>query len=101
MPSIRLPEYELSDLFAALGVWRALDEGIVPTRVEASHPARLCALPGAASYYVRLLDGDGEWARVHCVECPVAGIIGRWPSAIRIGDVTFYRIGHQARARSP
>ncbi|MYA18681.1 MAG: hypothetical protein F4Z25_00040 [Chloroflexi bacterium] len=97
MPSVRLPEYELADLFGALGVWRCLDEGSVEQRVEPSHPARLCALPGAVSYYVRLLEGRREWARVHYVECPIAGVIGRWPSALKVGDVTLYRIGHQAR----
>ena len=97
MPSVRLPEYELADLFAALGVWRCLDEGSVDQRVEPSHPARLCALPGAVSYYARLLDGRQEWARVHYVECPIAGVIGRWPSALRVGDVTLYRVGHPER----
>ena len=97
MPSVRLPEYELSDLFAALGVWRCLDERSVAVRAEPSHPARLCALPGAASYYARVLDGEREWARVHYIECPIAGVIGRWPSALRIGDLTMYRLGHQQR----
>ena len=101
MPSARLPEFELSDLFAALGIWRCLDEGAVAARTEPPHPARLCALPGAASYYARLLDGEREWARVHYIECPIAGVIGRWPSALRIGDLTLYRVGHQQRPTGP
>ena len=97
MPSVRLPEYELSDLFTALGVWRCLDERSVAVRAEPSHPARLCALPGAASYCARVIDGEREWARVHYIECPSAGVIGRWPFALRIGDLTMYRLGHQQR----
>lgn len=101
MPSVLLPEYELADLFDACGVWRGLDAGVFRERLDISHPASLCVLPGAASYYTRVLDGEREWARVHYVECPVAGVIGRWPSAIRIGEVTLYRVGHQQRPTAP
>ena len=97
MPSVRVPEYELADLFAALGIWRGLDEDRFEFRMEAMTPARLCAMPGATSYYARLRADDRDWARVHYVECPIAGVIGRWPSALRIGDVTLYRVGHQPR----
>ena len=97
MPSVRGPEYELADLFAALGIWRALDEGAVAVDLDGSTPARLCAMPAAISYYARVRARDHEWARAHYVECPIAGVIGRWPSALRIGDVTLYRVGHQVR----
>ena len=97
MPSVRVPEYELADLFAATGVWRALDEGLATGPIEDAGPARLCSLPGATSYYARVRRDDHEWARAHYVECPVAGVIGRWPSALRVGGVTLYRVGHQAR----
>ena len=97
MPSVRVPEYELADLFAALGIWRALDDGTAGARMEGSTPARLCAMPGATSYYARVRAEDHDWARVHYVECPIAGVIGRWPSALRVGDVTLYRVGHQVR----
>lgn len=95
MPSVRVPEYELADLFAALGIWRGLDEGSLDVRTEALTPARLCAMPGSTSYYARVRADDRDWARVHYVECPIAGVIGRWPSALRIGEVTLYRVGHQ------
>lgn len=98
MRSVCLPEYELADLFDALGVWECLDAGTVAERLDRWDPATKCALPGAASYYTRLLDGEREWARVHYVACPIAGVIGRWPSALKVGDVTLYRIGHQTRA---
>lgn len=97
MLSVRLQEYELADLFDALGVWRCLDAGTIAVRLESSQPAALCTLPGAVSYYMRLLDGEREWARVHYVDCPVAGIVGRWPSSLKIGGVTLYRRGHQQR----
>lgn len=97
MPSVRLPEYELADLFDACGVWRGLDAGALRERRDSGSPASLCALPGALSYYTRVLDGEREYARVHYVECPVAGVIGRWPSALRVGEVTLYRTGHQPR----
>ena len=97
MPSVRGPEYELADLFAALGIWRALDDRIAEARTEGPTPARLCAMPGATSYYARPRAEDHEWARAHYVECPIAGVVGRWPSALRIGDVTLYRVGHQVR----
>ena len=77
MPSVRVPEYELVDLFAALGIWRALDESTVAGGMEGSTPARLCAMPGAISYDARFRARDRELARVHFVECPIAGIIGR------------------------
>lgn len=97
MPSVRVPEYELSDLFDALGIWPLLDAGSVNTDEGAAAPARLCSIPGALSYYARLTASGGEQARVHLVDCPIAGIVGRWPSALRVGDVTLYRVGHQAR----
>ena len=94
---MRVPEYELADLFAALGIWRALDDGTAGARAEGSTPARLCAMPGAISYGARVPARDRELARVHYVECPIAGVVGRWPSALRISDVTLYRVGRQAR----
>lgn len=97
MPSVRVPEYELADLFAALGIWSLLDEGSSAVNESAAVPARLCSIPGATSYYARLAARGGEQARVHLVDCPIAGVVGRWPSALRVGDVTLYRVGHQTR----
>lgn len=54
MPSVRVPEYELADLFAALEVWLLLDEGSATIREVGATPARLCSIPGAVSYYARL-----------------------------------------------
>jgi len=97
MPSVRVPEYELADLFTALEIWSRLDEGSTTVDERAAAPARLCSIPGAISYYARLTTRGGEQARVHLVDCPIAGVVGRWPSALRVGDVTLYRVGHQAR----
>ena len=97
MPSVRVPEYELADLFAALGIWPLLDQGSTTVDEAAATPARLCSIPGALSYYARLTTRAGEQARVHLVDCPMAGVVGRWPSALKVGDVTLYRVGHQIR----
>ena len=97
MPSVRLPEYELDDLFSALGILPLLDAGSVNTDEGTAVPARLCSIPGAISYDARLTARGGERARVHLVDCPLAGVVGRWTSALRVGDVTLYRVGHQAR----
>lgn len=97
MPSVRVPEYELDDLFSALGIWSLLDEGSSTVDEAEATPARLCAIPGALPYYARLTTRSAEQARVHLINCPMAGVVGRWSSALRVGDVTLYRVDHEAR----
>ena len=98
MPSVRVPDFILDDLFEAMGIWRCLESGQLNERLDKSHPAKMWSLPGAESCYTRLVDGKREYARIHYVACPLQGIIGRWPSSLKIDDVTVYRIGHQARS---
>lgn len=100
MVSTRIPEYMLHELFRSEGIWDGLESGSLTERIETSHvPARLCSMVGARSYFSRVFRADGvAVARIHYVDCPVAGIIGRWPSALKVADdVTVYRIGHGAQ----
>ncbi len=98
MPSIQVQEYELADLFDALGLFRRIENGeLSEHRRGPGDPAKRCSL-GGESYYTRTIDPhDGYRGRIHYVSCVFGHVIGRWPSALTIGDVTIYRQGHQRR----
>ena len=94
MPSIRVSEAELEQLFETLAVWDKADDGRFQLLEESrSHgPARFCE--NGQSYFVRLKNSAGlTVARVHYISCPDGRVL-RWPSALLLGEVTLYRTGH-------
>ncbi len=96
----QVPEYTLQDMYDALGLDQCVTAGNLheDAAYEQLTGARMCSDPAAISYFRRLRTAHGRSvARLHYVECPYSGIIGRWVSAIQVGDVTFYRVGHQPR----
>lgn len=100
MRSYRVPEYTLIDIYSALRLddcvrRGTLYEDAIQQQVSGAH---LCSDPAATSYYRRIRTHSGsDIARIHYVMCPIAGIIGRWISTVKVGDITFHRVGHQMR----
>lgn len=105
--AVQIPEYELDDLFSALRIWDGLDNHSL-TEIRSPdppEPAKMCALNGSTSFYSRVTlqfdSGSNVQARIHYTDCLFGGIIGRWTSVLKIGDVTLYRRGHQRRPENP
>jgi hypothetical protein len=94
VPSIRVAEAELEQLFESLAIWQKADTGRLESIEEPStrSPARFCE--DGQSYFIRLHNAAGlNVARVHYISC-ADGRVLRWPSALLIGGLTRYRIGH-------
>lgn len=94
MISLRITEAELAAIYLALNVDGMVAGGqLVSSREDTPQvPATLCE--GGTSYYTRLANGHGtRVARIHHVDCPDAETLS-WVSALRVGDVTLYRTGH-------
>lgn len=104
MRSLKIPEYALADLFGEQRIFERLASGEVTERLESKTSvtsARLCSDTYSESYYLRLVDASGLMiGRVHCIWCPLAGVIARWPSALMVDGVTYYRVSHQQRPPS-
>ena len=98
MVRIRVQEYELADLFDAFNVLQRIDDGSLEATLEDSpDESKRCSL-GGESYYLWVDDSAGGYeARVHYVRCVFGHVIGRWPSALKMSDVTIHRQGHQHR----
>ena len=98
-PSLRIPEYELDDLFAAFEVFAGVAEGRFSETLEpgAAGPAYRCSW-GGVSYYTRVWDAEGQpLARVHYAECGFGHTIGVWPEALFFPALTLFRLEHQRR----
>ncbi len=98
-PSVRIQEYELADLYAALRIFDRIAEGRLVETVEpnTARPARRCSLAGE-SYFTHLWDESGrKVGRVHYLRCGFGHIIGVYPSALMLDEVTLFRRGHQRR----
>jgi hypothetical protein len=101
--SLKIPEYALADLFREQRIAERVESGEVTERLESTSvtAARLCSDTYSESYYLRLFDTAGAMVgRVHCIWCPLAGVVARWPSAILVGGITYFRVGHQPRPPS-
>ena len=99
MPSVRVHEYELIDLFEAYQLFERVASGElveVPER-KTRGPAYRCSF-GGESYYTWIGERSGaRIGRVHYVSCGFGHITGVWPSALKLPGVTLYRRGHQRR----
>ena len=99
MPSVRVQEYELEDLFKAYRLFERVASGELVENLErgTEGAAYRCSL-GGESYYTWIGERSGSRiARVHYVRCGFGHVIGVWPSALKLPDVTLYRRGHQRR----
>ncbi len=99
MPSIPVEEWELRDLFEAFDVFGRIEDGRLGESLEEEPAlARRCSL-GGESYYMWIDDQVcGFQARIHYIRGVFGHVAGRWPSAIKIGDATIHRQGHQRRS---
>ncbi len=98
--SVLVPSYELDDLFQAVEIWAKARDGRLVEREEprARDAATADWCRGGESYYTRLFNREGvAIARVHHLECP-DGRHEVFPSALKVGDTTIYRVGHQDRS---
>ena len=98
-PSVRVQEYELRDLFAALQIFERLADGRLSETLEpgTARPSRRCSL-GGESYFTHVWDSSGrKLARIHYLRCVFGHIIGVYPSALMFREVTLFRQGHQRR----
>ena len=98
-PSVRIQEYELRDLFAALRIFEGIASGRLTETIEAgtSRPSRRCSL-GGESYFTHVWNSAGrKIARIHYLRCVFGHTIGVYPSALMLEEVTLFRQGHQRR----
>ena len=98
-PSVRIQEYELWDLFAVLEIFERIADGRLTETVESgtARPSRRCSL-GGESYFTHVWDDAGrKIARIHYLRCGFGHLIGVYPSALMLEEVTLFREGHQRR----
>lgn len=98
-PSVRIQEYELQDLYAALEIFERIADGRLTETIEegTARPSRRCSL-GGESYFTHVWNDAGrKIARVHYIRCVFGHIVGVYPSALMLEEVTLFRQGHQRR----
>ena len=98
MPEVRIQirDYELFDLFFAMDFPELVDAGCLAEDVSyrSVGSAKSCA---GTSYVIRLRDKrDRVAAIVHYLTCSNGETLP-FPTAIRVGEVRIYRVGHDRR----
>lgn len=98
-----VPEYVLLDIYAALGIDECLSAGTLyeDTAREQIGGAYICAEHGAIHYFrrIRVTTTHASVVRIHYVECPIDGIVGRWLSSLKVSGITFYRASRDHEPR--
>ena len=102
-PSVRIQEYELEELYAALRIFERIADSRLTETIEAgtARPSRRCSL-GGESYFTHVWNDAGrKIARIHYLRCAFGHLVGVYPSALMLEEVTLFRQGHQRRPADP
>ena len=96
---IQIRDYELFDLFFAMNFPELVDAGCLAEDVSYRSVGSAKSCDGT-SYVIRLRDKtDRVVAIVHYLTCSTGETLP-FPTAIRVGEVRIYRVGHDRRPQT-
>ena len=91
---IRIADYELRELYDAMGIVEKLEAGCLREQLKEGDVTAAKNFDGT-SFHMTLIDKhDAPVARIHYV-IAVSGRLRHWPTYVQIRNVRIFRNGHQ------